>query len=279
MSKERNCATCKNFSIEKVVKNNTSKTPSWLKKHNFVEEFINATPVKLIKPKTFNLKVSIKVDIAHKNKYVLYWAALPSNSLIIKSAKSAYGDFSNYGVVKVNELGNINMVLKCPQPYKTVPYKKQLEETFYRHVHFCFSDKYHRFWEHKLYTKVVVCHLTLKETLYLHANDNIILLNVLPCEYYAKSHIPNSFNLPYNKIKNISEKDLIKWIKELVNLNYHKLNHLVNKKKINIYELPIVVYCAHDKCVASEIAALELLKKGFVNVMEYKGGMKEYLKL
>ena len=27
-----------------------------------------------------------------------------------------------------------------------------------------------------------------------------VILNVLPCEYYAKDNIPGSYNLPYNTI-------------------------------------------------------------------------------
>ena len=61
-------------------------------------------------------------------------------------------------------------------------------------------------------------------------------------------------------------------------MNYPKLNRLLQQRKINLYELPIVVYCAHEKCNASEKLALGLLKKGFVNVNEFKGGMKEYLR-
>ena len=86
MKQEKNCVTCKNFSIDKVVKNN-NRVPDWLKKTNYLENFINSTPVKLTQNNNYNLKISVNVNISHKNKYVLYWAALPSNSLIIKSAK------------------------------------------------------------------------------------------------------------------------------------------------------------------------------------------------
>ena len=61
-----------------------------------------------------------------------------------------------------------------------------------------------------------------------------------------------------------------------VSINYPKLNKLLKQKKINIYELPIIVYCAHDKCDASEQLAINLLKKGFVNIGEFPGGMKDY---
>ena len=56
------------------------------------------------------------------------------------------------------------------------------------------------------------------------------------------------------------------------------ITRALKEGKIQIKELPIVVYCAHSKCNSSHIAAEELLKKGFVNISEYKGGMKEYNK-
>ena len=129
-----------------------------------------------------------------------------------------------------------------------------------------------------VYTKIVLCKLTLKQVLKKHKMGHIVLINSLPCEYYQKAHIPNSFNLPYNKISKFSQKDLFSWFKDVIHVNYPLLSRLVKEKKINIYELPIVVYCAHDKCDAGYKAAIELMKKGFVNLSKFPGGMKEYLK-
>ena len=47
---------------------------------------------------------------------------------------------------------------------------------------------------------------------------------------------------------------------------------------MEIYELPILMYCAHDKCDASEKAVQEIMKKGFVNVQDYTGGIMDYRK-
>ena len=64
----------------------------------------------------------------------------------------------------------------------------------------------------------------------------------------------------------------------IVDNDYPRIARALKDGKIQIKELPIVVYCAHSKCSSSHIAAEELLKKGFVNISEYKGGMKEYNK-
>ena len=103
-----------------------------------------------------------------------------------------------------------------------------------------------------------------------------IVLNVLPCEVYAKEHIENTYNLPYNKIKNMTINELDKWFMEIINLHYPFINNLLNKKQLELYEIPIICYCAHNKCSASKIACENLMKKGFVNVNLYEDGMKDY---
>ena len=151
-------------------------------------------------------------------------------------------------------------------------------ETFYKHIHFCYSNASNDKWLDTVYTKIVLCKLTLKQVLKKHKMGHIVLINALPCEYYQKAHIPNSFNLPYNKISKYSQKELFSWFKEVIDVNYLLLSRYVKEKKLNIYELPIVVYCAHDKCDADYKAAIQLMKQGFVNISKFPGGMKEYLK-
>ena len=105
-----------------------------------------------------------------------------------------------------------------------------------------------------------------------------VFINALPSEYYAQDHIPNSYNLFHSEIKKMSQENLFEWFKNVVKLHYPKLNTYIKNKKIDIYEIPIVTYCAHSKCNASELALEELLKKGFVNVNEYSGRIKDYRK-
>jgi len=76
----------------------------------------------------------------------------------------------------------------------------------------------------------------------------------------------------------MNQNELFKWVAEVIEKNYKKLHTLIKNKKLNYYEIPIVFYCAHSKCNASELATVEILKKGFVNISEFSGGMKEYLK-
>ena len=74
----------------------------------------------------------------------------------------------------------------------------------------------------------------------------------------------------------MSSEQLMEWFHEVVKLHYPKLYQYVKTKKIELYEIPIITYCAHNKCNASELTIKELLKKGFVNVNEYSDGIVDY---
>ena len=73
----------------------------------------------------------------------------------------------------------------------------------------------------------------------------------------------------------MTQKQIFDWISELVSENHLNLvKHWLSN--LEVRELPIITYCAHKKCNSSHIALEELLKKGFVNVNEYEGGMRDY---
>ena len=270
------CASCVGVDVTKIIKTDNEKLPLWLKNKNYVDNFIQDSKIKLYKQKKTNMKLKLDLGKTKINKYVLYWAAESSHQVLIKDAKQAYNNFKNYGVAKVDKNGHVVLHFNCPQPYSTVEKGKRNPETFYRHIHFCFSNSNNTKWLDSVYTKIVICEINLKNTMAM--KDQVVLINSLPSQYYAKSHIPNSYNLNSKTIKKMSQVELFNWFQEVIDINYPKLAKLVKQKKINIYELPIIVYCAHSECNSSHLAAIELLKKGFVNISKFEGGMKEYLK-
>tara|TARA_B100001063_G_C16772508_1_gene562667 strand:- start:2332 stop:3162 length:831 start_codon:yes stop_codon:yes gene_type:complete len=271
------CASCRSVDVKNIIKVDNKKKPKWLEKTDYVQEFVNNVPLKIYKKNKANMKLKINVGKSNKDKYILYWGAKSSSSILIKDAKKAYGNFTNYGVTKVGKNGDVTLFFDCPQPYSTTEKGKNKRETFYRHLHFCLSNISKTNWSSSIYTKIIICDMSLRETMILHNKGVVVLINALPHSYYAKSHIPNSFNL-YNKtIKKMSQNELFDWFSEVIETNYPKINKLIKKKKLSIYEIPIIVYCAHNKCDAGYLSAIELLKKGFVNLMDFKGGMKDYL--
>jgi rhodanese-related sulfurtransferase len=77
------------------------------------------------------------------------------------------------------------------------------------------------------------------------------LVDVLDKGHYEKEHIPGAISLPLNEI----EKKAAKVLKK---------------------DDTIVVYCASFDCQASSDAAEKLISMGYQNVLDYKGGLKDY---
>lgn len=77
------------------------------------------------------------------------------------------------------------------------------------------------------------------------------LVDVLSRESYEKEHIKGAISIPLDEIEKKADK-------------------VLNK------EDTIVVYCASFDCTASTKAAEKLVSLGFKNVLDYKGGLKDY---
>lgn len=278
MNKKNICASCVGVEVTKIMETDNSKIPKWLESIDHVSNFIDNTPLKLYKMTNPEIKLTLDVGKSRANKMMLYWGAKSTNKTTINDALNAYGDFSNYGVTRVNNEGKATLYFNCPQPYSTIEMGKSNRETFYRHMHFCFSNKTMTNWLSTVYTKIVICNLKTTEMLEIHKKNKIVLLNTLDCKSYAKGHIPNSYNLHHTEIDAMSREELTNWMAEVVSSHYPKLDKLVKSGKMAIYELPIVVYCGNKKCNLSEKAAIALYNKGFVNVRDYEDGMRGFHK-
>ena len=279
MTDKGTCASCLDFDIEKPVKSTEELKPTWLLKHDYVREFIDKQSLKLRTPPKYDTEMKLELGQRFAGKRILYWATdeKKTKSPVVKDAKKAYGKFENSGVVKANAKGTANLRFDCPQLYKTKRTEKSKETTFFRHLHFVTEKD--GAWDSQIYTKVVVCHYKFDKFIEEVKSGMSVIINALPAEYFAKDHVPNSFNLYYKTIAKMSVKELGEWFDEVIKLHYPKLATYIQNNKLQIYEIPIVTYCAHDKCNASELAIKELMKKGFVNINEYSGGIVEYRKM
>lgn len=273
------CASCIGVEVTEIVETDNSKLPQWLESIDYVSNFIDSVPLERYQMENPNIKLKLNVGKKNKGKLMLYWGAESSKKILINDAFKAYGNFTNYGVTRVRNNGDVILYFNCPQPYSTIEKGQTKRETFYRHMHLCFSNKAMTNWLSTVYTKIVLCNMKTPEMLKLHRNGEIVLINTLPASYYAKRHIPNSYNLHYTEIDEMSREELINWMAEVVGHHYPKLNRLLKADKLSIYELPIVVYCANKKCNLSEKAAIALYNKGFVNVRDYEDGMRGYSSL
>ena len=232
----------------------------------------NKRTLQPLKPNITNYEVNIKLN-EKSNTWICYWAAEYTNDFMkIKSAKEAYNKFKNHGLVKTNGNGDTTLVLNCPQPYSVD------DITYPRHVHYCLLDR-NNFWSDNIKTVIVSCKVDFKIMReYVHKKCHFTI-NSLPRDNFDRCHIPNSYNLPVSLLDRTSSQEKRNKIKKFLedNLsNYPKLNSSVKNKKLNIFNLPIVVYCAHSKCHASEKLTEHLIDAGFVNILEYPGGTKEW---
>ena len=277
--KRKLCASCLKFDFNKTLKSSKKNKPKWLDNIDYVEQFVkkNANNFTNIHPKKYNKTIKINLGEKFSNRKILYWAAKPSNSLIINGAKEAYVNFSNSGIASIDKNGYAKIKFLVPQNYKTIVKNEKEYTSFFKHIHYVISNVNNSKWNFNVYTKLFHNNYDYKQLMKKLNSKQIIVLNVLPSEYYAKDHILHSYNLPVEQIKKMSIKDLNEWFISLIDLHYPKLKKLLNNK-LQLNEIPIICYCAHDKCSASKNGAEELMKKGFVNVSLYEGGMKDYNK-
>lgn len=84
-------------------------------------------------------------------------------------------------------------------------------------------------------------------------NQNLLVINVLTEKYYKDCHITGSINVP--------------------------LKEIVDRARSWDHAQKIVVYCALDECDAGEKGCILLGCMGFTNVIDYRGGIKEWYQL
>ncbi|RJP29583.1 MAG: rhodanese-like domain-containing protein [Candidatus Omnitrophota bacterium] len=77
------------------------------------------------------------------------------------------------------------------------------------------------------------------------------LVDVLVKEHFDDEHIKGAISLPLNELE-------------------QKASKLLKRDDL------IVVYCASFECQASTKAAEKLMSMGYKNVLDYKGGLKDY---
>ena len=279
MQSSKVCSSCNKGTLKGIKQASDSK-PEWLRDHDYVQEFISKQKTFKICHQSKKITSEIKLNLGKKfaNKMILYWAAKPTkkSSLKIQTAKKAYGNFSNFGVAITDSSGAAIIYLKCPQPYKASYKNKSDDISYFRHLHFVTANQDQTAWLKTVYTKIYNCKVDKQFVAKAIKSGNYVVINSLPAEYYCISHIPNSYNLSYKKIPNMSIKETKEWFQKVIQANYPKLQKMISSSKIELHEVPIIVYCAHDKCNASELCATSLNQKGFINIYEYSGGMKDW---
>ncbi len=88
----------------------------------------------------------------------------------------------------------------------------------------------------------------------MKADDDLVVINVLPRQTFENEHIPETINIP------VAADDFVQQVEDAVESKNDD----------------VVVYCADEACDASPKAAQKLEQAGFTSVYDFEGGMKEW---
>jgi rhodanese-related sulfurtransferase len=261
----------------KIIKQYGTTIPPWASKEN-VKESVPEELIKKYDPKTklheiipdiSETNTTIQKKIRQKDTWILYWTTKPTHSSMdVVSEDKAYDNYKNHGLVKSDSQGNITMKLCCPQLYR-INYN-----THPRHIHYTYVTSKNT-WNLNVKTLVITCTLTYDQMKDMVSKKNYLIINALPT---TESMIPGSVSLPVSELKDLDEtkqkRKLAVFIKSKIK-NNQSLQKLVDGG-VKYQDIPMIVYCAHSKCSAADSLIAILLKRGYVNVMEYPGGIQEW---
>ena len=276
---KRTCITCKAKGVDK------DKTPLWSKKdglYSMLPRILNCedkynphkTELEETTPEIVGTEVSFEIELEEKNNWIFYWAAEAGASLDgdkPDGAAKSYGDESNHGLSKVDSDGKATITLNCPKLYM------EDDTLFPRHVHYTVLTK-DKVWSTTIGTYEITCKIPFETMKKIQEKRTYMIMNALSKEAYDEAHIPNSILCHHESLDSLGKQKKAGILKKLINQNlsaYPPVKKFV-KDVDDTKQIPIVVYCASEKCNASEKLVEHLYSCGFFNVVEYPGGVEEW---
>ena len=277
---KRTCITCDAKVVDK------DKTPLWSKKdglYSMLPRFLNCedkynphkSELEEESPEIVGTELTVEVKIKETDNWLLFWAAEPGASLEgdkPDGAAKSYGSEENRGLTKVDSEGNATFTLNCPKLYT------EEDKLFPRHVHYTVLTE-DKVWSTSIGTVEVSCKLSFETMEKIQNKRTYVIMNALNKESYDENHIPNSILCHHESLDDLTKQKKTGIIKKLLTENlaeYQPVKDFV-KEVGDIKQIPIIVYCANDECDASSKLIEHLYSCGFFNVLEYPGGMKDWL--
>ena len=269
--KTKKCSSCQ------VTNKNIASAQKSVKYSDLMKQITkNIALPDLSKPKLFkpkNANKTFDLDLGHKfsNRFIFYFAAKPNKIAkcnVIQSDKVSYGFLKNSGLAKTDSAGKCSLEFVCPQAYKDAL------DTYLPHVHFLIATKDNKKFNQIIKTHSVHCDVTKTELKKIIKADCALVINALPYEYYVKSRIPMSISLPYTllKEKKLDKKDVDAYIKTML-VHSKKISKAVKEGKLDLHDIPIVIYCWNASCEADTICMEHLHKFGYKNIRLYPDGI------
>ena len=149
---------------------------------------------------------------------------------------------------------------------------------FPRHVHYTILTE-DKVWSTNIGTYEITCKIPFETMKEIQEKRTYIIMNALSKESYDEAHIPNSILCHHESLDNLAKQRKTGTLKQLIkeNLSAYLPVEKFIKDVGDIKQVPIVVYCANSTCDASDKLKEHLYSCGFFNVIEYPGGMEEWL--
>ena len=280
----KKCLDCKSTVIDDLEADMENEVPIWYKKagnYSLLPKLLNCndkfnphkTDLEEKKPEIseVRIEVPVKVDVdkGEDGTWIFYWASLSTKEFEINGPEAAYGDESNSGLVYSKKNGEATLVLNCPQPYRVDGI------TYPRHVHYTTLTE-DKVWSYEIKTLVVYCHLDYKQMEKAVKSKDHIIINALSEESHNDKSIPDTLNLPVQTLNENNRNEKVEEFIERNIKNYPELEELIKQNKLDIKDVPIIVYCANEKCNASKTLTKHIMNAGYSNVVEYPGGIEEW---
>ena len=282
----KKCLDCKATVIDDLESEMENEVPMWYKKAgNYsllpkllnCEDKFNPNKTDFVEKKPdigeIRVEVPVKVEVDGKKEgtWIFYWAALSNKELEINGPEAAYSDESNSGLVQSNKEGEATLVLNCPQPYRVDGV------TYPRHVHYTVLTE-DNVWSFDVKTLVVYCHLDREQMEKALKSEDHIIINALSEDDHNKKSIPGTLNLPVETVNASNRVEKVSSFIEQHIRKYPDLEGLIERNKLDIKDVPIIIYCANPGCNASKNLAKHIMNAGYSNVVEYPGGIEEWFK-
>ena len=214
----------------------------------------------------------LEIDMGKSNaNCLIYWWGTQS---MFKNLNLEYPDSyinsMNNGLMKLDSNGKCTISVNCPQPYKD----KGI--SYMSHIHILVSNKPMNRWKKNIHTQNVLCVIDKPSLISHMRSKNRLIINALSAEYFEKAKLPNSFNLDYNKAKNMTPTQLNSSIKSMIK-NHKNIQKIIKQNNLKLNEVPIIVYCYDKHCDAGHKLANELFRVGYTNVIDYADGILGYM--
>jgi len=268
------CASCK----PEENLNDTSVSvslPQWLQQTNFVKEFIESmNAVKTPQKKTANLLYEIDFHPSMKNKLLLLWATVPSTSLLIKDAKSAYDNFQNCQITRVSKSGKAKIFLETPQIYYVLENNKKV--VYPRHFHFVIREG--NAWNTQVYTHIITPSVDKAFVSKTLKKKDAIVINSLPKTFFKDTKIHEQvLNLPVEVIREKGKEYTKRKIRSYIQKTFPQIFQYIASKQLKVEHVPMIVYCKNEKCASAEKWMDTMLRFGYYNLYHYKKGSEDFL--